>query len=85
MYVSMYAAVLYIDIYGKRNYVYIYIDVYAKRNYILYLYIYAAQAIFLNPVSVGSSCGRKFVVCPFVWRAWKMQFKQNSERFTDSN
>ncbi len=24
------------------------------------------QAIFLNPFTVGSSCKRKFVVCPFV-------------------
>jgi hypothetical protein len=25
-----------------------------------------AQAIFLNPFTIGRSCKRKFVVCPFV-------------------
>jgi hypothetical protein len=59
----------YLYIYRIYKYTYLYISFY---NYI-YVYICCsfkwkaeAQAIFLNPFTVCSSCKRIFVVCPFV-------------------
>jgi hypothetical protein len=63
------------DIYTYRDIeIYIYISLYISNLYLyIYIFIYyicccfkrktEAQAIFLNPFTVGSSCKQKFVVC----------------------
>jgi hypothetical protein len=33
-----------------------------------------AQVIFLNPFTVGSSCKRKFVICPFVYKETNVSY-----------
>ncbi len=70
IYISISIFLLYISIY---IYISIYVFIHTSIS-IFTVYICCrvkqkteAQAIFLNPFSVCSSCKRKFVVCPFVY------------------